>query len=234
MAENLFPFQLSGRIWGKSGLAELAGLIAKNQPRRNDALENIRYAFWSDEMLMDAEAATVEDTARARLGLSLALAVRAERAAAGQPPPVDRSKIEYSVWVEKWMLEHAHDAEWRRDFQRQHQNQWRLWQWASRPLSDAEIIRYLTLAREGRKKNIVVEDTAPGQFQQYPDLESFAQGYAQSPMLSDRFEDHVSWEPRPVLNTWDRMILGKAWNDPPPPEPGSDEVPPGGTFDESP
>lgn len=172
------------------------------------------------------EIAEVFSRARSRLGLSLAVAVRAERAAGELPPPVDRSKIEYSVWVEKWMLEHAHGAEWRRDFQRQHQNQWRLWELASRPLTDAEIFAHL--ARSARKRGIVIEDAVPGGFAQQPTLEAFAaKNYACSPFLSDRLADHDRVS-QPVLSPWDRMALENSWNNPPPP------IPPEGTFDESP
>lgn len=236
--ENLF-YPFSGRGYGKSRritdlLAEPGGGKRAELDRLRCELDCLRRELDMDPVshldmgLVSHEAARLTE-GRVRLGLSLALAVKAERAGAAAPPAVDPSKIEYSVWVEKWMLEHAHEAAWREDFQRHHQNQWRMWEWMSRPLTDVEIFAHL--ARAARKRGIVVEDAAPGGFAQQPTPEAFAEkGYVGSPMLSDRLADHVAHVARDpfALNPWDRMALERSWNNPPPPEP---EIPPEGTFD---
>jgi hypothetical protein len=166
---------------------------------------------------VEDEAAWLDD-ARARLGVSLAIAVKAERAGAARPPAADRDKITYAPMVEHWLLEHAHEPAWREDFRAHHQNLWRLWEWMIRPLSDAEIFEHLAKAARKRGVTVAAEDEVrerTGLVINDPDRHHF---------LSDVVPFSA------VLDPMERVILSRTWDT----EGVTTGIPPEGTFDESP
>jgi hypothetical protein len=166
---------------------------------------------------VEDEAAWLDD-ARARLGVSLAIAVKAERAGAARPPAADRDKITYAPMVEHWLLEHAHEPAWREDFRAHHQNLWRLWEWMTRPLGDAEIFTYL--AEAARKRGVTVD--AEDEVRERTGL-----------VVNDPDRHHFLSNEVPysaVVSPMERVILSRTWDT----EGVTTGIPPEGTFDESP
>jgi hypothetical protein len=193
-------------------------LAERWDPLKHSALDNGRFAFWSDEAALVEREQTDLERGRARLGLSLAVAVKAERAAAIALPAADRTKITYAPMVEHWLIEHAHEPVWREDFRRHHQNLWRLWEWTSRPLSDAEILAHLAKAARKRGVTVATEDEARERA---------------SLVVNDPDQYHFLSNEVPysaVVSPMERVILSRTWDT----EGVTTGIPPEGTFDESP